>query len=182
VRRILLLCALMAVSLGLKAMPPSEAVVKAALVANLANYAEWPDALWSVKHTLICVAGRGPVVEALNALDSQTIRGRRIGISSRSRPGDAKDCQILFLGDGPGRNQGEWLLDWTQSLGSLPVLSVCETDEVVSQGCMVGLLREGTQVAFDVNLTALRRANLRLSAHLLRLARIVYGKPDHAAP
>ena len=57
------------------------------------------------------------------------------------------------------------------------MLTVCEGEDLVSQGCMVGLAREGTQVAFDVNLAALRRANIRLSAHLLRLARTIYGRP-----
>ncbi|MDK9691634.1 YfiR family protein [Azospira sp.] len=159
------------------ANPPSEAAVKAALVANLANYAEWGEGNWSVKHTLICVAGRGAVVDSLLALDSQTLLGRRIGVSPRSRPAEARDCQVLFLGDAPGRSQGDWDLEWTQALATAPVLTVCEGEDLVSQGCMVGLAREGTQVAFDVNLAALRRANIRLSAHLLRLARTIYGRP-----
>ena len=160
-----------------QAAPPSEAAVKAALVTNLAHYTEWPEATWSVKHTLVCVAGRGPVVETLQGFDSQVLLGRRIGISPRTRPADARDCQVLFLGEGSGRPQGEWLLESTQGLAAAPVLTVCEGEDFVANGCMVGLQREGTQVAFDINFNALRRANLRLSSHLLRLARNLYGKP-----
>lgn len=161
----------------LQAAPPSEPAVKAALVANLANYAEWPEGNWSARHTLICVAGRGSVAESLRQLDGQTLLGRRIGVAPRQRPAEARDCQVLFIGDAPARSQGEWAGEWTQALAAAPVLTVCEGEDFVSQGCMVGLSREGTQVAFDVNLAALKRAGLRLSAHLLRLARAIYGKP-----
>lgn len=155
---------------------PPEAAVQAALVANLAQYAEWPENAWPADSTrvstLICVAGHGPVVEALHALDGRMLYGRRISISARQRPVDGRGCQILFIGEG-GRPAQEWV----QELNNAPVLTVCEGDDFLAHGTMVGLVRENARVAFDVNLTALQRANLRLSAQLLRLARTIYGRP-----
>ena len=172
--RLSLLCALLGAGLAWAA--PPEAAVKAALVANLAQYAEWPEHAWSGNtaqtSTLICVAGRGPVVEALQALDGQVLYGRRISISLRLRPVDGRDCQVLFLGEG-GRPATEWI----QELAGAPVLTVCEGEDFIGHGTMVGLVRENARVAFDVNLTAVRRANLRFSAQFLRLARTIYGRP-----
>lgn len=159
------------------AAAPTEPAVKAALVANLSNYVEWSENVWSAQHTQLCIAGRGSVVESIQALHNQILLGRRIAVSYRSWPGDGQGCQVLFLGDAIGHGQGEWLQEWTTPLAKQPVLTVCEGDDFVSHGCMIGLVRQGTQVAFDVNMGALRRANLRLSAHLLRLARTLYGKP-----
>lgn len=169
-----LLCAFLGGSMAWAA--PPEAAVKAALVANLAQYAEWPDHAWSGNTTqattLICVAGRGAVVDALQALDGRILYGRRISVSLRQRPVDGRDCQILFLGEG-GRPAGEWV----QELSSAPVLTVSEGDDFLGHGTMVGLVRENARVTFEVNLAAVQRANLRLSAQFLRLARTIYGRP-----
>ena len=150
---------------------PSEAVVKAALVANLANYAQWQDHNWPANRTLICVAGRGPVADALQALDGQVLYGRTVSVSLRLRPADARDCQVLYLGDGVARSSAEWLME----LAGSSVLTVGDGEDFPLNGGVVGLIRDGNRVGFDISLSASRRANIRFSAHLLRLAPNVLG-------
>jgi hypothetical protein len=67
-------------------------------------------------------------------------------------------------------------------LADLPagVLTVSDAEGFARADGMVGLVREGTQLRFDINREAARRAQLRLSAELLKVARNVFdggGRP-----
>ena len=60
------------------------------------------------------------------------------------------------------------------------VLTVSDAEGFARDGGMVGFVREGMQLRFDINREAARRGQLRLSAELLKVARSVIdagGRP-----
>lgn len=150
---------------------PSEAAVKAALIANFALYVEWPDAPAPSGRTRLCVAGSGSTIAALHALDGQTLFGRQVHILPVSRATEVNTCHILFIGN-TSQKQPE---DWVGDAADLPILTISEADNFVQHGGIVGLDRADNRVVFDVGLKAMRRSGIRINAALLRLARKVYA-------
>lgn len=155
-----------------RAAPPSEATIKAAFIANVVQFTEWPDKLAPQGKVIVCVAGRNLTADALLGLDGQVYYGRSFSVSVRKRPTEVSDCHLLFLAESGTRPINEWL----HEIAERPILTVSEADDFAVNGGIVGLYREGNRVAFDVSLTAMRRANLKISAHLLKLARITHGQ------
>ena len=59
----------------------------------------------------------------------------------------------------------------TAAAASDGLLSIGESEGFAAAGGVVGFVREGTQLRFDINRDAAARAQLRLSAELLKVAR-----------
>lgn len=154
------------------AAPPSEATIKAAFMANMVQFTDWPDKFAPTGKVNICVTGRGPTVDALLALDGQPAYGRSLSVSFRKRPSEALDCHLLFIAENNNRPAYEWL----HELAEHPILTVGEADDFALSGGIVGLFRDGNRVTFDVSLPAMHRANLKISAQLLRLARQTHSR------
>lgn len=152
--------------------PPSEATIKAAFMANVVQFTEWPEKNSPTSRVHLCVTGRSPTADALIGLDGQTAFGRTFSTSVRKRPAEALDCHVLFLAETSSRPPAEWI----HELADRPILTVSEVDEFALMGGVIGLYRDGNRVAFDVSISAMHRANLRISAHLLKLARNIVGQ------
>jgi hypothetical protein len=156
------------------ATPAGEAEVKALLIANMTHYTEWPLDLPGnqLRGVQICVMGRGATAEALLRLDGKTINDIRLSIATKTRIAQTADeCQVVFIGESNPGLQIEWLA----ALAERPVLTVAEGDELCLRGSIVGIVVDNRRVAFDINLGALKRTRLKLSAQLLRLARRLYN-------
>ncbi len=152
---------------------PQESEVRAAVVANFINYLEYPEAVAPPSaEPQICVAGRGESADALLALDGRTFYGRRLQVTSRLHPASLGGCRILFIGDTAMRSTSEWL----RGVAGQPILTISEQEDFLPAGGMVLLATQGRRTVFDINLAALRHANLKLSTKLLRLARELYGR------
>lgn len=164
-------CALLAVvPSAMASLPESE--VRAAIVVNFIHFVEWPDNPPPSAETLICVAGRSATGDALLALNGKSVHGRNIAVVSRQYAANSSDCRILFIGESSSRNT----IDWLRDLAGLPILTISEGEDFLPNGGIVSLNRSGNRVVFDVNLVAMRRANLKIGSQLLRLAREVHGK------
>lgn len=138
--------------------------VKAAYLYNFVRYVEWPDT--AKGRRLICVAGQNPFGTELESL----IRNERVHgvplvteviIEGRT------DCDVLFT---PATANVQVYLS---KAAGLPTLTVGETPRFVQQGGMIGFYQDGVNVRFEINPTAIVKAQLRISSRLLQLARIV---------
>ena len=63
------------------------------------------------------------------------------------------------------------------ALGTAPVLTVADIPDFVKQGGMIQFVLDGNTVKFEINLAASRRAGLKLSSELLKVARVVRKTP-----
>lgn len=169
--RCLLLCSLAVPLAGTAA--PTDASVKAALVVNLVQFTEWPEAAGpAATKAIVCTAGKGPTVDALRALDERTFFGRTVSVTPRKRPDEAGNCHVLFLGDMGGRSH----LEWVRELAGQPMLTVSDADDFAADGGIIGIVIDADRVAFEVNLSAMRKSRLVISARLLKLARAIHGR------
>lgn len=178
-RRAHLIRLLAALGLCLAAVPSGagptarEEQLKAAFVFNFVRYIDWPvDGQAQPAQIVACVIGSGDAFgQALAEFDGRAVAGRTFTVKRNVRPDAADSCQIAVLADVGDRAV-------FTSLDALPgqaVLTVSDVDGFVEAGGMIGLVRNGDRLQFDINAPALQRANLRASSQLLKLARNLGG-------
>lgn len=147
----------------------SEREVRAAYLFNFARFAEWPAAAFSSPSAPIqaCVVGAAdPFDGALAGYDGRMIGARPLKIRHAQLPAAAGDCHLVYVSEGDAVR----LPALRQAIGAFPALVVGESEALIDRGAMVAFRPADRRLAFIVNLAALRRADIRLPAQLLRLA------------
>lgn len=150
----------------------SEEQVKAAFVYNFAKFIEWPTGTFkdASEPIVVGIVGEGRFGDILD----ETLRGKLV----QGRPMTVKHfpdarverCQILVVAD-------ERSTEVLSRLGTTATLTVGDGSDFTRSGGMIGFAVEERRVRFDVNLEALRRAQLKPSSQLLKVARVVEGSP-----
>lgn len=143
--------------------------VRAVYLYNFARYITWPaesfpDARTPVR---ICVMGGDPFGEALDrAVAGETINGRPLEAVRIGTPQALRGCHILFVASEDDRRVAAALA----SAQGRPLLTVGEHDRFLERGGMIRFRRIDNRVRFDINLKAVERNGLRISARLLGVA------------
>ncbi len=146
--------------------------MKAALLYNFAKFVEWPPAS-SRGPLTICTLGADETLEEALEQDvaGKLIGDRRVETRSFAGPSELQLCHVLFI-----RMDRRSSLDAVlQAVAAAPVLTVGDGLEFTRGGGMVGVFLEDRKPRFEINVTAVRRAGLRVRAQLLRLASSVRG-------
>lgn len=155
------------------ASPPAEYEVKAVCLYNFARFIEWPaEASAAARDPLIIgVIGTDPFGPLLDEIFRGKARpeAQRLVIRRFANLEDVVHAQILFISS----SEEERLPQILKVLKGSSILTVGEMNRFAERGGMVALKLEDKKVRFDINLDAVRRAKLKLSSNLLKLARIV---------
>jgi hypothetical protein len=159
---------------------PTQRDVEAAYLYQFGNFVQWPHNTKLDRPTAfsVCVLGQDPFGSVLDKtlsgskLNDLPMAARRIA-SVR----DANRCDILFISSSRQDN-----LDADMAaLRDTPVLTVSDIPDFVSRGGMIQFLLIDNRVRFEINLSSARRAGLKLSSQLLKVAVAVRGdqKPKY---
>jgi hypothetical protein len=148
-----------------------EYQVKAAMIYNFTLFMDWPEDSLSpaASKMTVCVAGKGPLVKAVDSLREKQAKGKTITVRQLTSNSSVSGCQVLVLGD----------LDTSGVAGLLErsrtsaVLTVAESAGFAGSGGVVGFVLQGGKVRFEINPAAAQRHRIRISAQLLKLAQIV---------
>lgn len=158
---------------GRVAAQSGEGDIKAAFVYNFTKFVEWPaEALGPSGSPLrLCALGNpeDPLLTALPRLEGKPVQGHDIKIRLLAPRESLKGCHVVVIGEDEGARPQEIL----KSVAGQPVLSISAGERFIDAGGMIGLVTAGTKVQFEINLEAAQRANLRLSAQFVNLARNV---------
>jgi hypothetical protein len=147
-----------------------ETQVKAAYLLNFAKMIEWPASAFE-RHPetfYICVPFGDPLAEVTSAQQGKTVKGKKVewlGIAGFDK---ASDCQVMFIPDRRRLSQA------IRATGTHPVLFVGEQDGFCQSGGGINLVPVDGRIAFEVNLKALQRGDLKAGAQLLKVAREVF--------
>lgn len=147
----------------------TEGQVKAAYLYNFVQYVEWPAAgsHGSGAPLVISVLGNASFGGALEALGERTVKKRRVVLRYLRKIEDLEaDSQVLFI-CASERGQLARILSLLQGR---PVLTVSDMDRFAEAGGIISLVNLEDRMRFVINLKAARQAELKLSAHLLKLA------------
>lgn len=153
----------------------AEYQIKAAFLCKFGNFVEWPaEAGSSTQPFTIGVLGPALVVQALEeAAHGQSVNGRPIAVRPLQRGDPLDGVGIVFV----ARSHSGRLAEVLSSIKDRPILTVTELSPGQPTAGMINFVIVDDKVKFDVTLPAANRNNLKISARLLGVARLVAGGP-----
>ena len=156
-------------ALPVMALEQDEAAVKAAFIYNFTKFVEWPPEV-SGQLQLCLVGEADPLLTALMKLEGKQSQGRSIQVRSVDRDaGSLGGCRVIVV----GTSETERIAAILNNSQKQPALTVSEIDHFADAGGMIGLMVNNAKVQFEIDTQAVLRANLKLSAQLLKLAQKV---------
>jgi hypothetical protein len=160
-------CLLLSFATGIFAADSSasDVALKAAFVYNFSKYTEWPPDT-SGGSLVLCLHNVTPAQEqAFAPLNGRMANSKAVQLRVVDSNGETGGCHVIFFGKGTQRA----VIDKTHARAA-PLLSVGDSEEFIEAGGIIALVERDNRLQFDINLAAARRANLKISAQLLKLA------------
>jgi hypothetical protein len=148
--------------------------MKAVFVVNFLRFVEWPSANVAPAPApaplVVAVLGDRAFIESLRDYAAgQSVNGHAIEVKAVERPEDARGAHMLFIGSSESANVPAIV----KMAETSALLTVGDTDGYARAGVILNLYTVDQRVRIEANPSAATRTGLRLSAHLLRIARIV---------
>ena len=85
---------------------------------------------------------------------------------------ELRECQIVFI----SAKETEGLVAALSQLSTNGVLTVGESPGFARNGGMVGLIKEGGKVRFEINTAVAEKSGLKVSSKLLQVGKVVTGE------
>ena len=150
--------------------PFQEYQVKAAFLYNFAHFVEWPNGSFAEKESpfVLGIIGEDPFEEAMGALDGKAIGDRELVVRKFNDLKSLERCHMLFV----SASEKSRLAQILDSAASRHVLTVSDINGFCEAGGHITFLIEKKQIRFQINPASAQRSGLKLSAQLLKLARI----------
>jgi YfiR/HmsC-like len=142
---------------------------EAGCLVNFPRFIEWPSGSFQSPAApfVIGIVGRNPFGLDLARLAWEaSARGRAIEVRQFRLGDDLHACQILFIG---WPNQ-KIVMQILTSLEGSSVLTVSDASGFVNWGGMIEFTHQGEKVRFAVNDQVVKRAGIKASSNLLKLA------------
>ncbi len=125
----------------------------------------------------ICMIGEDPLGPVLTGITAnERIDGRPVRVLTNKTAADARSCDIAYISSSEG---GRLNAD-VESLADSDVLTVSDVPAFLERGGMIQFVLQGNRVRFSVNMDAVYRTHIRLSAQLLRVAVAICHREDQA--
>ncbi len=144
--------------------------IKAAFLYNFVKFVEWPDTLMKQSRGIITVGimGTGDFGDAFDVITGRTVKDMKLSVRYFQKAEDLRACHLLFVSDSEKYRLREIL----ESVRGYPVLTVGETEDFGRLGGIIRFYTENNRVRFEINISAALKADIRISAKLLEVAKI----------
>jgi len=152
----------------------SEYEVKAAFLYNFVKFVEWPDESFSNATMIIGILGEDPFGTAIDTIQGKTVKGKKLLIKRFKHIKDIENCHILFISS----SEKKHLSRIVEALSGLSILTVGDTEGAAQRGVIINFYIRQKKVRFEINVEAARRAKLKISSKMLKLAKIVHETPS----
>lgn len=152
------------------AKPPlPEYQVKAAFLLNFFKFVEWPDCDKGTGDLVIGILGEDPFGDDIRVIEGETVRDRRIRVERLRAIEEAGRCCMVFV----SASEAARLPSIVAAAEKERILTVADTEGFARRGIIINLIKPENRVRFEINRNAARRAGIKISSHLLKLAKIV---------
>ncbi|HEX4456687.1 MAG TPA: YfiR family protein, partial [Polyangia bacterium] len=153
-----------------------EYAIKAEVIERFTHFIDWPNEAFAGANApfTICVVGDSPLTPHLQFVLARDHRiDERHAELRRLKPdGDVSGCQVAFIAASERPRLKQLLARTTGH----PILTVGDSDGFAHEGVLINLyLDEGNHVRFEICADGVKKSGLKLSAQLLRFARVVTG-------
>ncbi|WP_305909374.1 YfiR family protein [Methylomarinum sp. Ch1-1] len=155
--------------------PALEYKVKAAYLYNFTKFISWPDKQSETFN--LCILGEDPFGPLLKPLEQRSAMDKPIHLIRLDTLDQARQCHMLYIGDETRVRSAE--LAASSAVNSLHgVLTVSSQPSFAKSGGMIGFVIKEGRVRLQVNLAALKKNGLKISAKLMEVAELVVGDYD----
>jgi len=146
----------MAVAHGATEAPAlSESQVKALFLFNFAKYVDWPQDAFASDDAPIVIGlvGQESFEDALKqVVGGKNVNGRSVVVKQVASTNEYRNCHILFI----GASEKEHIREILGAVKDLPVLTVGETEDFLSQDGMIGVGKKANRIRLQINLILCR--------------------------
>jgi len=142
------------------------------MVLNFTRFVKWPQGAFSAPETplTICVAGEEPFLRDLEtAAHGKSVFGHPFKVINGEDQTSAA-CHVLYLPQSQKK--------YPPAISRPGTLTVGDADRFARSGGMIGLMFEGGNLRFEVNLAASSKAGLILSSKLLKVASATFQSAE----
>lgn len=168
-RLLLALLLLLGAPLALAQREAPEPELKAAILANMLLFVDWPaDGARVADRLTVCYLGPAPVSTALAQLDGKLLKGKPLRVT-RVDIAQMEGCHALYVSP----TEAAILSRLVANPRVSGILLIGDSPGYLQQGVMLNLEIDSRRVIFDVGLHSARQAGLSISSKALRLARQV---------
>jgi hypothetical protein len=152
---------------------PTESQVEAVYLYNFGKFVTWPDRASQRELFGICILGKDPFGEVLDAtVNGESVGGKQTKVQRLSNVEEAGSCSILFISAAEEKRLPT-ILAVAQRMNTL---TVSDIPDFAERGGIIGLVKQKDRVRFEVNRKAAEQSHLVLSSELLKVALRVVGK------
>jgi hypothetical protein len=172
--------ALIGLSLGVASLQASEPTgareyaVKAAFLYNFTKFVEWPAECFRAPDApfVIGVLECEPLhTELEKAVRGRKVNGRNVVVQHYRHASEIAAPHALFVGGAEASNR-----DILKRLEARSVLAVGESAAFLELGGTIGFVFEDDKIRFVIDMSAAKRARLKVSAQLQKLAQEIRHK------
>jgi hypothetical protein len=158
--------------LGAATAPP-EHEVKAEFIERFTHFIDWPDSAFASPSApfVVCAWGQSPLSSQLERVLSRgRLKARPVRLLQVESWDRLQPCHILYVAT---RDRAA-IRGIVASTRGKPLLSVGDQPGFAEEGLLINLFLDAEGfVRFEINLEATRLSGLKVSAKLIRLARLV---------
>ncbi len=155
-----------------------EYKIKAGYLYNFTKFVSWPE---NDSETFnLCIIGKDPFGSIINSIEKRTVKNKPIRLYRFQSISDVKHCHIVYFGtfDKQWRKVG-FSIGGVLTVGSLEnALTTGETKKFTQAGGMFAFFLKDGKVKLQINLKALKKSNLEVSAKLMEIAEIYEGESN----
>jgi len=144
----------------------SEYEVKAAFLYNFTRFVSWPRGEDASEALDVCIFGEDPFGDLLDPIRGRKSQGRELKLRYPDNIEGLAGCDVLYIGQSQARNLDE-LLDVARQNRAL---TVSDLPDFVRKGGIVGYVKQGNVIRFEISLEAANEAGLTINSRLLELA------------
>ncbi len=149
-----------------------EYLAKANFLATFPSFIDWPDSAFPSPQAsiVLCVRGDFAFGTSLAVLTRGiSVHGRALEVRWVRKDEELRSCHIVFV----SRSEAKRYTKLLQTLDGASILTVGETSDFLAAGGAVAFSFRAETLQFEVNLPHANTAHLRISSHMLALARRV---------
>ncbi|WP_372986688.1 YfiR family protein [Marinobacter sp.] len=143
----------------------SEAEIKAAYLYNFTRFVEWKTPP-ETSNLSLCVLDDKEVWDAIQPIRGRSAQGRTISLSLIDQIEQSDACQVMFVNSSAPRELSE-IAERAISKG---ILTVSDMKGFIDSGGVIGYVKQGNVIKFEINLKAAKDAGLLINSRLLELA------------
>jgi hypothetical protein len=160
--------------------PSLEYQVKGAFLIKFGMFVEWPESKQGSGDKapfVIGILGRDPFGTLFDeAVKKEKVNGRQVKVKRGVTAVELYECQIVFVSSG----EMELMSGALSQLSTNGVLTVGDSHNFARNGGMVGFIKEGGKVRFEINTAVAEKSGLKMSSKLLQVGKVVTGgKTNH---